>query len=257
MRFHPQVQVRRHGRDQIHGLLLDGLGHHGSIAKAEAKQRQHAARGLLVQGFTAPEPVADPSGHGIESDVPGEFCIAQLSERLDHHIGSEQVGNPVRHGFCKCLRSARSGGEIETHVELVAAVPIVLGVIGVEHVDLRLSGRAQHRHQRQHRRHLEPANDLLVPKKQRLLVEHDPLRPEKQFSRAQDHMNELIDEQRRQRDRSRANQREIGGFQRRLSQQEVAEGEHELPILPRIGIGDRGNFVAAGRPARVGEQFAV
>ena len=103
-----------------------------------------------------------------------------------------------------------------------------------------------------------------------MLVQHDPLRPEKQFSRAhhegviaavqrvaQDHMNELIDEQWRQRDRPRTNQREIGGFQRRMPQQEVAEGEHELPILPRIGIGDRGNFVAAGRPARVGEQFAV
>ena len=148
--------------------------------------------------------------------------------------------------------------------------PIVLSVIGVENVDLRLSGRAQHRHQRQHRCHLEPANDLLVPKKQGLLVQHDPLRPEKQFGRAhhegviaavqrvsQDYMDELIDKQRRQSNRPRTDQREIGGFQRRMPQQEVAESQNELPVLPRVGIVHRGKFGGKDRPTRVGEQFAV
>ena len=113
-------------------------------------------------------------------------------------------------------------------------------------------------------------NDFLVSKKQRLLMQHDPLRPKKQFSRAhhegiiaavqrvsQDHMNKLVDEQRRQCDRSRTNLREIGGFQRRMSQQEIPKGENELPIFPSIGIGDRGKFVSADRSARVGEQFPV
>ena len=101
-------------------------------------------------------------------------------------------------------------------------------------------------------------------------MQHDPLRPEKQLGRAQherviaavqrvsqDHMDELIDEQRRQSNRPGTDQREIGGFQRRMPQQEVAESQNELPVLPRIGIVDRGKFVGNDRPTRVGEQFAV
>ena len=83
-----------------------------------------------------PEPVADPGGLGIEPDIPGEFCIAQFGERLDRDIDPEQMGNPARHGLRKRRRPARAAGEIEPHVELVAAVPVMLGVLLAEHVDL-------------------------------------------------------------------------------------------------------------------------
>ena len=84
-----------------------------------------------------PEPVADPGGLGIEPDIPGEFCIAQFGERLDRDIDPEQVRNPARHGLRKRRRAARAAGEIEPHVELVAAVPVVLGILVAEDVDLR------------------------------------------------------------------------------------------------------------------------
>ena len=113
-----------------------------------------------------PEPVTNHGGLGIEPDIPGEFCVMQFGERLDRDIDPEQVGNPARHGLRKRRRSTRAAGEIKPHVELVAAVPVMIGVLIAEHVDLRLRGRAQHRHQRQYRRDAQTADDFLVAKKQ-------------------------------------------------------------------------------------------
>ena len=49
------------------GSCSTDVSHQGSVGKVEAKQRQHAARGPVVQSFTMPEPVANPGGLGIES----------------------------------------------------------------------------------------------------------------------------------------------------------------------------------------------
>ena len=47
--------------------------------------------------------------------------------------------------------------------------------------------------------------------------------------------------------RARAHDVEIGRFQRPMAQQPVAERDHHLPVLARIGIRDRGDLVGATR----------
>src|SRR5438874_11492684 len=44
----------------------------------------------LIELFAVPEHIADPAAVRVETHIPGEFCIAQLGERLDRHLRSEE-----------------------------------------------------------------------------------------------------------------------------------------------------------------------
>ena len=83
------------------------------------------------------------------------------------------------------------------------------------------------------------------------------LRPEEQLGRAQhigivaivervaqDDVHQLIDEQVRDLDAA-ADDVEIGRLDGAVGGQVVAERQHDLPVLARIGVGDRGNLLAA------------
>ena len=55
---------------------------------------------------------------------------------------------------------------------------------------------------------------------------------------AQDGVHQLIDEQRRRGAEPIAAELGIGGFQRLVPQQMIAEGNQQLPVLARVAIGD-------------------
>ena len=67
-------------------------------------------------------------------------------------------------------------------------------------------------------------------------------------------MHELIDEQRRRPADAIANEREVGRLDGLVSDQMIAEGHHQLPVLARVGIGDCGNLGSGNRPARLRQQ---
>ena len=98
----------------------------------------------------------------------------------------------------------------------------------------------------------------------------EPLRPEHHLRRpqhecilaavqhvAQDHVHELVHEQRRSLADAAAHQIEIGGLQGPARDEAVAKREHQAPVLARIGIGDRRDLGRRDRAARIGEQRRV
>ena len=75
---------------------------------------------------------------GIEPDIPGKIDVLQFLERLDRHVDAEHMRDPKPHRLGERVEPCAAGGQIERHVELVAALPIAVGVVVVEHVDLGL-----------------------------------------------------------------------------------------------------------------------
>ncbi len=71
---------------------------------------------------------------------------------------------------------------------------------------------------------------------------------------AHDHVHELIDEQNRRISQSLPHQIYIGGFQRLVAEQVIAERNHLLPVLTRIGIGDGRDVRCHDLHARIGAQ---
>ena len=118
--------------------------------------------------------------------------------------------DPARDHVAERGEPAPAGGQIERHVEQVAALPVALRIVVVEHVDLAGGRQPEHGDQRRHRLRVRARDRLLVGGDQRALVHGQPLRPEEQLRRAQhegvlaavehvaqDHVHELVDEQRR------------------------------------------------------------
>ncbi len=179
------------------------------------------------------------------------------------------MSNPALHDLAERCKAAPARGEIERHVEQIAALPIGTGIVLVEHVDLGRSRQSEHRHQRRQRLVAEAGDGLLVGRHQRALVQRQLLRPEKQLGGtqherivavvqhvAQDHVHDLVQEYVRELEVA-PHDVEIGRLQRAVARQMIAEGDHHLPVLARIGIGDGGNLRRADRLPRVGQQRAV
>jgi len=98
----------------------------------------------------------------------------------------------------------------------------------------------------------------------------EPLRAEEQFRRpqherivapiehvAQDHVHELIDEQRRRRSGAAAHEVAKGRLQSLVSQQLIAEGNDHAPVFPRISVGNRGDLRSCDRTAWIAQQRAM
>src|SRR5215218_9257382 len=68
---------------------------------------------------------------------------------------------------------------------------------------------------------------------------------------AQDHVHELIEENRRCSSDSLAHQIEISSFQRLRAHEAISEANHHLPIFSRIRVGKRGDFRLFHRPPRI------
>ena len=159
----------------------------------------------------------------IEADIPGQVDVRRLDQRLDLDLDREQMRDPARDHFAERGEPAPAGGEIERHVEQVAALPVALGIVVVEHVDLARGRQAEHGDERRDRLRSRARDRLLVGGDQRALVHRQPLRPEEQLRRAQhedvlaavehvaqDHVHELIDEQRRRLAHAAAHELQIG-----------------------------------------------
>src|SRR5215471_15912194 len=70
---------------------------------------------------------------------------------------------------------------------------------------------------------------------------------------AQNHVNELVEEERRRVAAFPAYEIEIGRLQRLVAQQMVTKGDHQLPIFARFHVSDRSNVVGADAAAWIGE----
>ena len=75
-------------------------------------------------------------GLGIKPTYQVSSALAQFRERLDADLDPEQMGNPAPSFLCQRGRSPLSTGEIERQVELVAALPVAVGVFLAENIDL-------------------------------------------------------------------------------------------------------------------------
>ena len=111
---------------------------------------------------------------------------------------------------------------------------------------------------------------FLVGGDQRAFVGGEPLRPEEHLRRAQhvgvvavvehvaqDRVHELVDEQRRRRAHARAHEMQIGRLDGRLRHQEIAEADHQRPVLARVLVGHRRDLGRLDRPARIGQERRV
>src|SRR5665811_869544 len=111
---------------------------------------------------------------------------------------------------------------------------------------------------------------FFIGRDQRILMHGDTLVAEEQLGGAhharirnavervaQDHMHELIDEQQRRVTGAIAHKLSIGAFQRLVAQQQIAEGNQQLPVLARVGVGDGRDVCGRHRQARIGEQRAM
>ena len=145
-------------------------------------------------------------------------------------------------------KPAASGAQIERHVEAVAALPVACGVVIVEHVDLgpQAAARALPRAAMNG----GSADMFLVGRDQRSVMNRQALRTKKHFRGAQqigvialiehiaqDEVHELIEKERRHAC-AFAHQRHIGRFDRSMGDEMIAERDHELPVLARIGVRD-------------------
>src|SRR6516225_8088133 len=178
--------------------------------------------------------------------------------------------DPLLDHLAERVEPAPPGGKIERHVEQIATLPIALSIAVIEHVDLARHRQAEHGNER--RGWLGPdARDLLfVGRNQRAVMHGEALRPEEQFCRAQhedvvaaveqvakDHMYEVVDEQRRRLAHTATHEVEIGGLHRLMTDEMVAKRDHQGPILPRVGIGDRRDLGGGYRAAWIAEHRRV
>src|SRR5262245_12852194 len=124
--FHSDGLIRGHRKDQVDRLACDLVEHIRWIAKIQSEQSNHASQGRLVNILAMPEQVTDPGSIGIESDVPGEIDVMQLFQGLDGDIYADDMCDPALHRVRKRFQAFTPGGEIERHVELVAALPIAM-----------------------------------------------------------------------------------------------------------------------------------
>src|SRR5260370_20114004 len=91
----------------------------------------------------------------------------------------------MRHGFAQSRNTAAAGGQIDSDVELLATLPIVVCVAIRQHVDFGTGWKSQHRYERRKRRRAYPSDCLLVGCEQRALVQRHSLWPEKQLGGTQ------------------------------------------------------------------------
>src|SRR5262245_35284901 len=249
--FHADGLVRLHRKDQVNRFAFYLLKHELGVVKVQPKQSDHAGHGRFINIFSVPEHVPDFGAIGIEPDVPDEIDVIQFLQRLDGDIYPNQVVDPALHRLRERLESFTTRSQIERHVELIAALPIVARIVCINDIDIGLGGNAEHRHKRSHRGRIQTADRLFVGGNQRAIVESDALGAEKQLGGAQhtrildaieriaqNHMYKLIDEERRNVAHSFAHKSAKSSLKCLVPQQMIAEVDQQLPIFARIRIGD-------------------
>ena len=90
----------------------------------------------------------------------------QLRKRFDRDIDAEHMRDPALHRLRQCVEPFAAGRQIERHVELVAAVPITVGIVMIDDIDLSLRRNAKHRNQRRDRRSIDATDRFLVSRNQ-------------------------------------------------------------------------------------------
>ncbi len=180
------------------------------------------------------------------------------------------MSQPPLDGRAECGDAATADGEIERHIEAIAPLPIVLRVIVGQDVDLRARGNSQHGDERRQRRGAGAGDGFLVGGDQGAFMGRHSLRAKEQLRRAQheriaaavegvaqNHLDELVEKERRRVADAPAHEIEIGRLQRLMTQQMVAKGGHLPPIVPCVRIRDRGDLIGADNTTRFGKQRCV
>ena len=201
-----------------------------------------------------PKHVADRGRVGIEPDIPSEIDVAQFPQRLDVYVNADHMRDPEFHCFCQRVEPFAPGGQIERHIEPVAAFPIATGIVAIDNVDISLGWNAKHLNQRRYRPGIAAAHCLFVGCKQRTFMQRDTLGAEKQFRGtqhtrilhvikriAQNDVHQLIHEQWRDVANAVSDQCTECSFERFMPQQVIAKIDQKPPVFARIGVSDRRN----------------
>src|SRR5262249_42474087 len=123
LRFHADGLVLGHGKDHVDRLTGDLVEHIRRIAKIETEYSNDTSHGRLVDIPAMPKHVTDPGGIDIEPDIPGKIDVIQFLQGLDDNIDADYMRDPALHRLRKRLEPFATGGQIERHVEPVAALP--------------------------------------------------------------------------------------------------------------------------------------
>src|SRR5947209_7550200 len=163
------------------------------------------------------------------------------------------MADPFLDHACKGLAGARIGADIQRHRECVRAAPIGPGTLRVDHVELARRFLSEHGQQRRMVAVLLRLDDFRVGEERRAIMKGDALWPEKELAGAQyvgviafvqriaqDEMNELVQEYWRRIADAVADEIEISCLDGARGKEPIAEREHYLPVLARIGIFERG-----------------
>ncbi len=177
--------------------------------------------------------------------------------------------NPPLDDLAQRGKAAPACGKIERKIELIAALPVVHCVDLIKYVDFCRGRQPKHRYQWREGFVAETRDRLFVGCKQRTVMQSHLLGSEEKLGRAQregtlaivesvaqNHVHDLVEKDMRHLD-GVPDDGEIGPLDRPMRRKQVAEGEHHLPVLARVGIGNRRDLGGRHRTARVNEQAGM
>ena len=221
------------------------------------------------------EIVEDGGRLGVEPDMPAPAFVADLLHRLDGDAGAGEMVDPGLEHAAQPVLSGAPETEVEHGIVVLVALPIERAIVLVQHVELDALRRDLGLGQ-QAAEIAEAAGDirhlhgLLVGQQDGALVQADRLATEKQLRRpqadgigavledvAQDHPGHLMDEQRRHRHPPLAEEVEIAPLDRSGLDKQIAEGENDLVVLARVGVGKRRDAPGLDGKPGVGEKILM
>src|ERR1700733_7737073 len=135
-----QVQrvVRGHRDDHMSWRALDLFEDSCIRRERHPKQTNDETTVCFTKLITVPECVANSRGIRVEAHVPHKILVPQLGRRIYFYFDAEQMAYPSRNYQAKRCQPTSPGGEIEGHVECIAALPVEICIFLAEHIDLRL-----------------------------------------------------------------------------------------------------------------------
>src|SRR5258706_3420303 len=142
LRFHPH-HVGFVGRDRkVHRAAGDIAAHRAGLGELQREEREDAAHAPGVDLLPLPERVQDRARFDIEADVPGPVGFVYCFQRSYFCLQAQKMKNPGLHHTAQRIERGAAVGEADHRVVARLALPVERGVRAVEHVEIRLRGRA-------------------------------------------------------------------------------------------------------------------
>ena len=112
----------------------------------QTKQTNQSGSHRIVEIPSIPDRVTDARGVGTQSNIPRQSRVMEFRQRLDGDIDRKQMPEPAPDYIAERDQAALADGQIQHHVEAVAAFPIATSCCIAEDVDLGGRGQSEQFH---------------------------------------------------------------------------------------------------------------